>query len=229
MRIHSLQHVAFEDLANIKVWAGEKGHAVTRTLLFRREPLPSLDEIDCLVVMGGPMSVGDEKEYPWLADEKKFIERALKSGKRILGICLGAQLLAEVLGGRVYKNQHKEIGWHPVSLSTQGKQSAVFSVLPPEFTAFHWHGDTFDLPLTCVRLASSEGCLNQAFEYGPNVLGLQFHLESSPESIQALIENCGGDMTEGKYVQSAQEILAGYGKLPEIYQRMNQLLDRYVL
>ena len=161
--------------------------------------------------------------------EKKFIGQVLKQGKRILGICLGAQLLVEVLGGRVYKNQYKEIGWHPVFLSTHGKQSAFFSVLPPEFTAFHWHGDTFDLPLSCVRLASSEGCLNQAFEYGPNVLGLQFHLESSAESIQALIENCSGDMTEGKYVQTAREILSQAEKLPEIYRRMNQLLDRYVI
>ncbi len=227
MRLHSLQHVAFEDLSNIGEWAKDKGHAATRTLFFENETLPSVDDFDWLVIMGGPMSAGDESEYPWLTAEKKFIKETVAGGKPVVGICLGAQLLAEGLGGKVFKNRYNEMGWHPVSLTEEGKKSPVFGAFPSEFTAFHWHGDTFDLPSSCTRLAGSAGCANQAFAYGRRVLGLQFHLESSPESIQALIKNCGGGVKKGKYVQTAQSILAETVKMRQIREMMNQLLDNF--
>lgn len=223
MRIHYLQHVPFEDIANIQDWANDKGHSISSTKLHSGEKFSLLDSFDWLIVMGGPMNVYEEEKYPWLISEKKFIEKTIRSGKFVLGICLGAQLVADVLGGKVGRNNHKEIGWFQVRKT--GEESSLLKLLPTEFMAFHWHGDTFDVPHGATRLAESEGCLNQAFEYGKNVVGLQFHLESSEASIQRLIDNCRNDMTPGQYVQSQHEISSGKIYLPQIEIYLETLLD----
>ena len=208
MRIHYLQHVWFEDLSNIEVWAKERGYDISGTKLYDGEKVPAVGEFDWLVVMGGPMNIYEEDIYPWLAPEKRFIAEAIEAGKIVLGVCLGAQLMADVLGAKVYKNDYKEIGWYPVRLSEDAKKLPVFSDLPKEFTAFHWHGDTFELPVGCMRAASSEGCTNQAFACKDGkVIGLQFHLESSPESVGKLVNNCGDELVEGKYIQTSGELL----------------------
>jgi len=225
MRLRCLQHVPFEGPANIEVWARERGHAFSRTLLYRGEALPSTDEFDWLIILGGPMGVHDEDRYPWLAPEKRLIEAAIGEGKIVLGVCLGAQLIARVLGAEVYRNRYKEIGWFPVTLTPEAAGSPVFRTLPRSFIAFHWHGDTFDLPPGSIRVAESEGCRNQAFEYNGRVIGLQFHLESSLESIGRLIENCGAEVVEGKYIQRPEEMLSRHGYLEEINRLMNLLLD----
>ena len=226
MRIHSLQHVEFEDLANIESWAREKGHSVAKTLLCRNEKLPSPNEFDWLIVMGGPMNVYEEEQYPWLIQEKKIIREAIAENKFVLGICLGAQLIADVLGARVPKNAHKEIGWHSVYLTEPGQRSSVFSVLPDTFIAFHWHGDTFELPVGATWIAKSEGCVNQAFEYDGHVFGLQFHLESSEESIHRLVDHCGHELTEGKYIQTKEKILKRGIYLQQIEKLIIRLLDQ---
>jgi len=226
MRIHSLQHVEFEDLANIESWARAKGHSVTKTLLFHNEKPPTPNEFDWLIIMGGPMSVCEEKQYPWLIQEKKLIGESIAENKLVLGICLGAQLIADALGARVFKNTHKEIGWHPVYLTKPGKRSPIFSVLPDTFTAFHWHGDTFELPEGATWIAKSEGCVNQVFEYDGRVFGLQFHLESSDESIYRLVDHCGNELTEGKYVQTREEILREDISSQQIEKLIIQLLDQ---
>jgi len=223
MRIHYLQHVPFEDLANIWIWANEKGHSMTSTRLYLDEKLPSINSFDWLIVMGGPMNIYEEEKYPWLAREKHFIGETIKSGKFVLGICLGAQLVADVLGGKVRKNNHKEIGWLKVEKKLE--DSGFFKNFPGEFMAFHWHGDTFEIQCGATRLAESEGCANQAFEYGKNVLGMQFHLESSEASVRLLIENCGEDLTAGKYVQTADQILSDKSHFSEIETYMELLLD----
>jgi GMP synthase-like glutamine amidotransferase len=223
MRIHYLQHAPFEDLGNIWIWASDKGHSITSTKLYLDEKLPSVDSSDWLIVMGGPMNVYDETKYPWLVKEKKFIGETIDSGKFVLGICLGGQLVADVLGGKVRRNNHKEIGWFHVMKTAEG--SRYFKSFPGEFMAFHWHGDTFDVPPGAARLAESEGCVNQAFEYDKNVLALQFHLESSEASIGLLIENCRDDMTTGKYVQTSDEILQGKAHLKKINMYMSSLLN----
>lgn len=208
MRIHALQHVEFEDLANIEPWIRSQGHCLTKTYLWDHAILPALDQFDWLIIMGGPMNVYEEIAYPWLALEKKLIRDAISQNKRILGICLGAQLIADVLGGRVYRNEYKEIGWHSVELAESARQSAVFQFIPQKFIAFHWHGDTFTLPPSCRHIASSAGCLNQAFEFNDGrVVGLQFHIESTFDSVRCLIRNCPGDFTGGRYVQPSNEIL----------------------
>lgn len=225
MKLHYLQHVPFEDLANIAGWAQEKGAIISKTLLFKNEDFPQMSDFDWLVIMGGPMNIYQEQEHPWLIKEKRFIAEAINNNKIVLGICLGAQLIADILGGAVYKNNHQEIGWFPVSLTKETQKSPIFNSLPDRFIGFHWHGDTFDLPAGCIRIAASEGCSNQAFEYQGRVIGLQFHLESSTESIKQLVQNCGHEITGGKYVQSAKAILAQDSYLPELNKTMNLLLD----
>jgi GMP synthase-like glutamine amidotransferase len=225
MKLHFLQHVPFEDLANIEVWAKERGHDTSGTLLFNYERLPQISDFDWLVILGGPMNVYEEKRYPWLVEEKKFVRKAIANKKIVLGICLGAQLIADVLGGRVYRNLYKEIGWYPVSLTKEAEKSSIFRVLPNRFIAFHWHGDTFDLPPGAIRTAESEGCVNQAFEYNERVIGLQFHLESSIESINRLIQNCGNEIVEGKYIQKPEEMLSQRNNLQEINKILIMLLN----
>lgn len=227
MKMHILQHVPFEGPARIADWASEQGASCARVRVDLGEPLPPLESVDWLVVMGGPMNVYEEDEYPWLAAEKKTISRAIEAGKTVLGICLGAQLIAGVLGGQVCRNPQKEIGWHPVRLTADARHSAVFSGLPGEFMAFHWHGDTFRLPPGTVRTAESEGCAMQAFEAnGGRVVGLQFHVESSRESIRLLIENCGEELVRDRYVQSAEEILNRTDLLAEMDVTMRHILGR---
>jgi GMP synthase (glutamine-hydrolysing) len=225
MRFHYLQHVPFEGLANIEGWIKERSHSISKTLLFNEEKLPRIDDFDWLIITGGPMGVYEEDKYPWLSQEKRFIKEAIYHQKVVLGICLGAQLIAEALGSKVYKNKYKEIGWFPVSLTNQARESSIFSRLPDNFTAFHWHGDTFDLPPGAIRVAESKGCLNQAFEYHKRVIGLQFHLEPSVKSIQQLIKNCSSDIVEGRYVQTPEKMLLQTDYLKKAKRLMGLLLD----
>jgi GMP synthase-like glutamine amidotransferase len=153
------------------------------------------------------MGVYEEATHPWLAKEKHGIATAIGAGKKVLGICLGAQMIAEVLGARVYPHRHKEIGWHPVILTPDGIRSPWFrNFKGDEFTAFQWHGDTFDLPAGSIFLARGEACEHQAFSYGEHVLAMQFHIGSTAESIEKLIVHCREDLLPGPYVQPIHEI-----------------------
>jgi GMP synthase (glutamine-hydrolysing) len=188
--------------------------------------LPEADGFDFLVIMGGPMGAGDDNRYSWLTAEKRFIEHAVHQNKTVLGICLGVQLLAVVLGARVFQNRHKEIGWFPVTFTDEGRESPIFTAIPSRLTVFHWHSDTFDRPRDAIRVAGSEACLNQAFVYGPRVLGLQFHLEFTQSSVKELILHCAKDLTEGSYVQSPAEMLAGGDRFGPTNAALNQVLNR---
>ena len=225
MRIHYLQHVPFEDLANIEVWAKEKGHTVSGTALYDNEKLPQMEDFDWLVILGGPMNIYEEKTYPWLASEKEFIAQVIAAKKPVLGICLGAQLIADVLGAKVKRNNFTEIGWFPVTLTGDVKSSPLFGTLPNRFTVFHWHGDTFEIPPGAVRIAESEGCKNQAFVYSDRVIGLQFHIECSIESINRMLDNCGDELVDGKFIQNEEEILAKKENLKETKNLLTSLLD----
>ncbi|MHC1729836.1 MAG: type 1 glutamine amidotransferase [Syntrophobacteraceae bacterium] len=226
MRLHYIQHVAFEGLANIEGWARDLGWEISCTQLYRMEKLPDPEELDWLVVLGGPMNIYEEKEYSWLTAEKKFIAQAIKKNKIVLGICLGAQLIADVLGGRVVRNRHKEIGWFPVTVWEDGRNSHLFRGFPDEFLAFHWHGDTFSLPPGAAMLAESEACPAQAFSFNSGrVLGLQFHLESSAASVRSLIQNCSDELVEGKYIQGPDDILGREEYFPIIHRSMLMLLE----
>ncbi len=227
MRIHCLQHVWFEGPAHIERWANAKGHALTATMLYDSSTLPGVESFDWLVVMGGPMNVYQEDIHPWLAPEKLLIGEAVKAGKTVVGICLGAQLIADVLGAQVYQGKHKEIGWLPVELTEQAAGHNIFGFLPRRFTVFQWHGDTFNLPEGAVHLARSEACENQAFLYEDRVLGLQFHLESTLASVLRLVEHCGSEIIQGRYIQTAGQILSAS---PDVFRETNDaisgILDR---
>ncbi|HWB58822.1 MAG TPA: type 1 glutamine amidotransferase [Chthoniobacteraceae bacterium] len=218
MKIHYFQHVPFEGLGCIETWAAEKGHAVTATRFYRDEPTPAVGEIDWLIVMGGPMNIYEEADYPWLTREKQFIREAIRAGKVVIGICLGAQLIADVLGGPVTRSAHKEIGWFPIELTEEARKSELFGFLPPCFTVLHWHGDTFALPPDAVRIARSEACENQAFVYDGRVVGLQFHIEFTRKSLDTIIPNCANELVEGKYIQAAEEM---QGQTDEGFEQIN--------
>ncbi|MTK63392.1 MAG: type 1 glutamine amidotransferase [Methanobacterium sp.] len=208
MRLHYLQHVPFENPGSILKWADLNEFEITKTLMFQGEQLPEHDDYDWLVVMGGPMNIYDHENYPWLVREKSFIKTAIDSGKLVIGLCLGGQLIADVLGGEVTKNSHLEIGWFPLHFKDDIKSSSVFSFLPDEPTVFHWHGDTFSkLPENTEMIAKSDACDNQAFIYDGRVFGFQFHLETTETIINDLVVNCADEMIPGPYVQSKKELL----------------------
>ena len=219
MRLHYIQHNPFEDLANIALWAEDSGHHVSGTKIYAGEMLSGKADFDLLVVLGGEMNIYQEDRYPWLAEEKRFIRGAMDGGKTVLGICLGAQLVSDLLGGRVHKNRYREIGWHKTRLTSAASYSKAFRGFPDSFMAFQWHEDAFDLPAGAKGLASTAACANQAFELGRNV-GLQFHLEVSRQSISRLIENFGDELPPERFVQEREEMLSAEDHLKELYRHL---------
>ena len=189
------------------------------TRFFEDPILPRPDRLDLVIAMGGPMSVNDELTLPWLRLEKEFVRDAVELGVSVLGVCFGAQLIASAFGARVYRNPQKEIGWFPVEATSGAMNSFSF---PENCTVFHWHGETFDLPPGAVRLARSKACENQAFQIGRNVIGLQFHLETTPESVQAILDNCGEELVPGPHIQSESELR---GVANVAYANINSLMD----
>lgn len=223
MRAHYLQHVAFEGLGSIENWLVTNNYQISSTRFFELPVFPAVEDIDLLIIMGGPMSVNDEHELPWLIAEKKFVKAVIDAGKAVLGICLGAQMIANVMGSRVYLNSQKEIGWFPITASLTNGQYFQF---PSAVTVFHWHGETFDLPAAAHLLATSEACKNQAFQIGENIIGLQFHLETTPESLRDISLHCANEIVEGKYVQSAYAMASvSSNHFFVINQLMEKILD----
>jgi GMP synthase-like glutamine amidotransferase len=149
---------------------------------------PRLEGITHIVFLGGPMNVYEEDRYPFLRDEDLFIKEAIQRGKAILGICLGAQLIAKALGAKVFKAPVKEIGWYDVFLTKVGSTDPLFSCLPKTFPVFQWHGDTFEIPNGAKLIATSSPISHQAFRYGEKVYALQFHLEVTQEMIREWME-----------------------------------------
>jgi len=219
MRTHVLQHVPFEGLGSIEPWLAARRARVTWTRFFEQPDLPDADDVDLLIALGGPMSVNDEEQLPWLRPEKRLIARAIALGRPVLGICLGAQLIASALGARVYPGPHKEIGWHPIYGSRSAPGGFLF---PDEFLAFHWHGETFDLPPGAVCLAHSAACRHQAFRFGTHALGLQFHLETTPASVAALIEHGRDELAAGGAFVQSEELLRAAPQ--QAYAAVNALM-----
>ncbi|HWK58660.1 MAG TPA: type 1 glutamine amidotransferase [Parapedobacter sp.] len=228
MNIHYFQHVPYEGLGHIQVWAEEQRHQLSPTRFFDESwQLPNLDEIDALIVLGGPMSVFDEAKYSWLEEEKQFIKAAIDSGKKLLGICLGAQLLANVIGAAVKPAPNKEIGWFPVNATEESKVLPWFFELFSENpTVFHWHADKFEIPYGAINLASSEANKNQAFAIGDQVLALQFHVEMTHDDIQVLLENARADIVPGNFVQP-ETALINDAALVESRQLCDSLLAHF--
>jgi GMP synthase-like glutamine amidotransferase len=225
MRVHWLQHAEHEGLGCLEPWLRAHGHRVTATPLQRGEELPAVDDFDWLIVMGGPMNIYEHERYPWLIGEKFLIRDACVKKKKVLGICLGCQLLADVLGGAVSENEEPEVGWFDVSLSDEARKMALFTDFPGTFTAFHWHGDTFTIPPGATPLMSSQACARQAFSWGDGrALGLQFHLEVELEDARRWLAI--GAPEPRRTVQGAGEILREPARFAENTRLMRRLLAR---
>jgi GMP synthase-like glutamine amidotransferase len=228
MRIHYFQHVSFEGLAQIEKWAADKGHSITATRFFADERIPSAEDYDFLIVMGGPMGAGDDRRLAWMKAEKEAIAAAMKKELKVLGVCLGAQLIASVLGARVYPNREREIGWWPVELNPPNVRQHPLNVLSQRNTVFHWHGDTFDLPKGALHLARSRACENQAFGVGQNVVGLQFHLEIGATHLQSLLHHTTDDLTSGGFVQDGHKMLElAATQAPPMHAKLFKFLDEF--
>lgn len=225
MRVHWLQHAEHEGLGCIEPWLRARGHALSGTCLQRGEALPEAREFDWLIVMGGPMNIYEHDRYPWLIQEKFLIRDACVMKKKVLGICLGSQLVADVLGGKVTDNGEPEIGWFEVDLNADARKMPIFMGFPSTFEAFHWHGDTFSYPPGATPLMSSRACSRQAFSWGDGqVLGLQFHLEVElADACRWLAED---PPEPRRYVQSAEEILREPARFTENSRLMGMLLER---
>jgi GMP synthase-like glutamine amidotransferase len=195
MHVHILQHVAFEGPAAIENWLMHRNCTFTITKFFQGDSLPAQDEFDVLVVMGGPMGVEDCDQYPWLIEERQFIQETIKRDKYILGICLGAQLIARACDTKVTKNQHREIGWFEISILEDN--------LPDVLKA----------------------CANQGFILNGRVIALQFHIETTRDSAALLVQNCRHELDSSTYVQTEEEILADYTRFNRINQILNRLMD----
>ncbi len=203
MKAIILQHEPFEGPFAVLDWLEDNGFEVHFTHVYRNEPLPEPDEVDWLIIMGGSMSVNDEKEFPWLVEEKKFIRHCIDVNKVVVGICLGSQLIANSLGSKVYKAKNKEIGWFPILRENNE------NTLPSKIKVFHWHGETFDLPEGSRLIASSKACKNQIFQYKNNVLAMQCHLEMTPLAIAGMFDNCSDEIKPDQYIQTIDDMIAG--------------------
>lgn len=219
----------FEGLGFAEAWALSRGHEVTVTRLYRDEPMPPVTDVDLLVVLGGPMGVDEEVRFPFLGREKRFVETAIGVGTPVLGICLGAQIVADALGAPVTRNAGDEIGWFPVELTPEAAASPHLAGWPPRFTTFHWHGDTFALPRGASRLARSEACENQAFLWGDRVVALQFHPEVTPAGLQAMIDHEAAGAVPGPWVQPPESLVGPDRPFEQNAALLSLLLDSLVL
>lgn len=224
MRILAFRHFDFDDYYAFASWARKGGHRLEvrdPALGVRRE---WLDGLDLLIVCGGPMSVYEDAAYPWLAEEKLFVKQAVESGIKVLGICFGAQMLAELLGSPVFRGRHKEIGWHRVFRTEESHP--WLEELDGQFVSFQWHGDTFELPEETRLLAYSEAYRVQAFSYQEHVLGLQFHLETTPACMEEMIGHWSAELTDAPYIQSEEQIRRESGRSGQSIDALHRILDR---
>lgn len=235
-KILVIQHVPFEGLGKLDHWFQMRAITPEIYRFFEEKPLPDLKQYSALIILGGPMGTYDLKLHPWLEKEFAFIESALEESLPILGICLGAQILAQLLGGSVNKQSQKEIGWYPISLTEKAKKHPLFSKWPEEFVTFHWHQDTFIPPKEALKIGSSAACDHQGFAYEKKgakgktipIVGLQFHLEMTQEISKRLVESCHEDLAEpGPYIGSKTQILSGFAPYAQSQAHLFSFLDQW--
>jgi GMP synthase-like glutamine amidotransferase len=208
MKVQIIQHVDYEKPGHIARWLERSGVTPEVTNVSQEAPGYAAKDLDALVIMGGPMGVYDEDDYGWLAGEKQYVRDVLAGDAKVLGICLGAQILAEALGAEVYKGHRTEIGWGEVGMTPAGEKHALLKHVPVSPVVLHWHGDTFNLPDGAVRIFSNEHYPNQGFIWKDRVLALQFHMEFLPGHLPGLIER-------------SPDVEFGQGGIPGIDELLN--------
>jgi GMP synthase-like glutamine amidotransferase len=209
MRISVLQHAANEGPGEIGKWAALHGHPVCIHHLYLGDDFPPLDSFDLLVVMGGEMNIYQDRDYRWLKPERRLVRAALDVDKKVFGICLGSQLIADALGATVTQSAVHEIGWFPVRFTPEAQR--LFPAVPASILALHWHGDTFELPAGATRLGASDACSEQGFFVAGKCLALQFHFETDIPLVREMVEGSSdfSQWPKGSYVQPPKTILAG--------------------
>jgi len=225
MQIQCFRHVSFEGPGWIADWVEERRHRMEVTRFYESHVLPDMEKIDLLIIMGGPMNVFDSHIYPWLEAEIEWVRKFIASDKPVLGICLGAQIIAASLGAEVYPGKEKEIGWYDVRFLPCLGDYKICPDLPGSRKVFHWHGDTFDIPSKAVRIAESKAFPNQGFLYFDRVLALQFHLELGPENVRELVKHCRDELVPGPYIQTEEELLHPSRFDPENRMLLYRFLD----
>ena len=208
-----IKHVEFEGPGLFHNVFIDFGYRVDICMVWKEE-LPDLKKYAAILIMGGSMSVNDTLDYPWLIEEKEFISKAIQQDKIVIGVCLGAQLISNVLGEDVYLGSEPEIGWYPLEYKNEGLSYV-----------FHWHGETYDLPFGVELLASSAICENQIYKYRNTVLALQCHLEMDKQALESIIANCKNELYDGRFVMSESQILMGY----DVYAKESLILLRKLL
>lgn len=230
MRVHYLQHAAFENIGVIEYWAQTASCSFKGTQSYLGQALPDIDSFDFLIIMGGPQSAVEVEKYPYLMDEVNLIKAAIEHEKLILGFCLGAQLISIALGARAERSPHKEVGTYPIQLTSAGKQDPILNGLPEQFAVIHWHNDMPGLTDDAVVLADSAGCPRQIVRFADHIYGFQCHLEPTKQGITSMLQHCVSDLQAGQYVQSAEQMLAF--DFDKMHQQMllilNNLTARYL-
>ena len=237
-KILVIQHVPFEGLGKLDIWCQLRAITPDIYRFFEERPLPDLIQYSGLIILGGPMGVLEVDRYPWLQREIQFIQSTIQAANiPILGICLGAQILASILGGSVQHAADKEIGWYPISISPDAKKHPFFQAWPEEFVTFHWHQDTFTPPKESFSIASSAACSQQGFymeKQGNSgqtipIVGFQFHLEMTQEISKRLVESCHEDIaTAGPFISSKKQILSGFAPYAKSHTHLFSFLDCWI-
>ncbi len=224
MHIHYFQHDHFEDLGYIAEWASHHNFTTSCTRFDIKPELPSLDDFDWLVVLGGKMGVYEADQYNWITPEIEFIKQAIQKGKIVIGICLGSQMVAKALGARVYKNVEPEMGFYPVNFNQNAKNDNIFRHFPTEMKVLHMHFDIFDLPVGAIAMADSKFTPCQAFRFGKNTFALQFHFEITETNAPVFIREVTPEIVSGLQVQQPSEMLQNL-----FYLKLNNLVFENML
>jgi len=226
MRILVIQHSAADSLAAAENVITTLGHEIITIRVDRQQPIPKSVDCNAMIMLGGPYPLTMENRPDWIADEQSLVRKYAEGGQRILGICLGAQILASALGATVRRNHQPELGWHDVR-RVMGQSTVVDESLPKQMTVFHWHRDTFEIPNDAEHLYESEGCCHQAFSLDDRIFGFQFHLEADIRTIRTFLTVSKYRKLAGRGIQPESEIMSGIDQhLPDQQKHMNSFLTR---